>query len=308
MKRPALIPLSRDHHDGLVQAVRPRRAAADGDASARLVAAREFVEFFRNEERVHLRGEEEELFPLFLRHKTAELGRRHRLFLDATRIDANQPAVPDVKPIQDEFRSAAKGGARLHETTGGHGRASWRRCSSRRCLPSCPGWLLRDPSRPLRPYGESAQPIDGSRDVTLASGDFSSTSLRNAEVGRYDGGISARLVGRRRRDDFAEVEDNDVVADAHHQAHVVLDEEHTDPPSSTSRRSNLSTSAVSCEERPAVGSSRSRIDGCTAMARANATRRRCPYERSITRVSRRSVRPNSRIAAATSAAPGSRPG
>jgi hemerythrin-like domain-containing protein len=69
MKRhPALIPLSRDHHDGLVQAVRLRRAAADGDASARLAAAREFVDFFRNEERVHLRGEEEELFPLFLRH------------------------------------------------------------------------------------------------------------------------------------------------------------------------------------------------------------------------------------------------
>ena len=65
MKRhPALIPLSRDHHNGLVQAVRLRRAAADGDASARLAAAREFVEFFRNEERVHLRDEEEELFPL----------------------------------------------------------------------------------------------------------------------------------------------------------------------------------------------------------------------------------------------------
>jgi hemerythrin-like domain-containing protein len=69
MKRhSALIPLSRDHHDGLVQAVRLRRAAADGDASARLAAAREFVEFFRNEERVHLRDEEEELFPLLLRH------------------------------------------------------------------------------------------------------------------------------------------------------------------------------------------------------------------------------------------------
>jgi hemerythrin-like domain-containing protein len=69
MKRhPALIPLSRDHHDGLVQAVRLRRAAADGEASARLAAAREFVEFFRNEERVHLRDEEEELFPLLLRH------------------------------------------------------------------------------------------------------------------------------------------------------------------------------------------------------------------------------------------------
>ena len=73
MKRhPALIPLSRDHHDGLVQAVRLRRAAADGDASARLVAAREFGEFFRNEERVHLRDEEEELFPLLLRHVASQ--------------------------------------------------------------------------------------------------------------------------------------------------------------------------------------------------------------------------------------------
>jgi hemerythrin-like domain-containing protein len=69
MKRhSALIPLSRDHHDGLVQAVQLRRAGADGDASARLAAAREFVEFFRNEERVHLRDEEEELFPLFRRY------------------------------------------------------------------------------------------------------------------------------------------------------------------------------------------------------------------------------------------------
>ena len=73
MKRhPALLPLSRDHHDGLVQAVRLRRAAADGDASARLAAAREFVEFFRNDERLHLRDEEEELFPLLLRHVQSE--------------------------------------------------------------------------------------------------------------------------------------------------------------------------------------------------------------------------------------------
>jgi hemerythrin-like domain-containing protein len=73
MKRhSALIPLSRDHHAGLVQAVRLRRAAADGDAPARLAAASEFVEFFRNEERVHLRDEEEELFPLLLRHVSAQ--------------------------------------------------------------------------------------------------------------------------------------------------------------------------------------------------------------------------------------------
>src|SRR6266571_8554118 len=69
MKRhPAVIPLSRDHHAGLVQAVRLRHAAGGGDASARLAAAREFVEFFRNKERVHLREEEEELFPLVLKH------------------------------------------------------------------------------------------------------------------------------------------------------------------------------------------------------------------------------------------------
>src|SRR5438876_11823783 len=73
MKRhPALIPLSRDHHAGLVQALRLRRAAADGDASARLAAASNFGEFFRNEERVHLRDEEEELFPLLLRHVTSQ--------------------------------------------------------------------------------------------------------------------------------------------------------------------------------------------------------------------------------------------
>src|SRR5438034_1348515 len=74
MKRhPALIPLSRDHHSGLAQALRLRRAATDGDASARLAAAREFVEFFRNEERVHLRDEEEELFPLLLPSQPAPL-------------------------------------------------------------------------------------------------------------------------------------------------------------------------------------------------------------------------------------------
>jgi hemerythrin-like domain-containing protein len=55
-----------------VQAARLRRVAADGDASARLAAARGFAEFFRNDERVHLRDEEEELFPLLLRHVQSE--------------------------------------------------------------------------------------------------------------------------------------------------------------------------------------------------------------------------------------------
>jgi len=69
MKRhPALVPLSRDHHGGLAWALRLRRSAAAGDASARLAAASEFVEFFRTEERVHLRVEEDALFPLLLSH------------------------------------------------------------------------------------------------------------------------------------------------------------------------------------------------------------------------------------------------
>ncbi len=69
MKRhPALIPLSRDHHNGLVQAVAAAACCRGRRCSARLAAAREFGEFFRNEERVHLRDEEEELFPLLLRH------------------------------------------------------------------------------------------------------------------------------------------------------------------------------------------------------------------------------------------------
>ena len=73
MKRhPALISLSRGHHNGLVQGSRLRRAAGDGDASARLAAAGDFVEFFRNEERAHLRDEEEELFPLLLRNVPAQ--------------------------------------------------------------------------------------------------------------------------------------------------------------------------------------------------------------------------------------------
>jgi hemerythrin-like domain-containing protein len=63
-RHPALIPLSHDHHHGLVQARRLRRAADDGDASARLRAASGFAAFFARETAVHFREEEELLFPL----------------------------------------------------------------------------------------------------------------------------------------------------------------------------------------------------------------------------------------------------
>src|SRR5262245_52181125 len=63
MKRhPALISLSHDHHQALVQARRLRRAAdRDQDPNA---AAEAFVAFFAAVSVPHLREEEETLFPL----------------------------------------------------------------------------------------------------------------------------------------------------------------------------------------------------------------------------------------------------
>lgn len=66
MKRhPALIPLSHDHHHGLVQARSLRRAAARGTAERR-TAAVAFLDFFTRETRWHFREEEERLFPLLV--------------------------------------------------------------------------------------------------------------------------------------------------------------------------------------------------------------------------------------------------
>ena len=61
----ALIPLSHDHHHGLVQARRLRRAAS-ASTSERLRAAVTFLAFFASETRTHFRDEEEHLFPLLV--------------------------------------------------------------------------------------------------------------------------------------------------------------------------------------------------------------------------------------------------
>lgn len=66
MKRhPALVPLSHDHHHGLVEARRLRRATAL-PAAERRDAAAAFVRFFALESRPHFRDEEEQLFPLLV--------------------------------------------------------------------------------------------------------------------------------------------------------------------------------------------------------------------------------------------------
>jgi hemerythrin-like domain-containing protein len=65
MKRhPALVPLSHDHHHGLVQARSLRRAAERSDREHQLQAAAEFVTFFAGEGAGHFREEEELLLPL----------------------------------------------------------------------------------------------------------------------------------------------------------------------------------------------------------------------------------------------------
>lgn len=66
MKRhPALIPLSHDHHHGLVQARRLRRATGS-DVAGRHEAAGAFLGFFARDTRPHFREEEERLFPLLV--------------------------------------------------------------------------------------------------------------------------------------------------------------------------------------------------------------------------------------------------
>lgn len=60
----ALVPLSHDHHHGLAQARRLRRAASEADPERLLQVARGFVEFFAREGAGHFRDEEELLFPL----------------------------------------------------------------------------------------------------------------------------------------------------------------------------------------------------------------------------------------------------
>jgi hemerythrin-like domain-containing protein len=73
MKRhPALIPLSEDHDYELVHA-RRLRAAADAGTDERLAAASAYVDAFFTATVEHFRREEEELFPVYMRHDGADV-------------------------------------------------------------------------------------------------------------------------------------------------------------------------------------------------------------------------------------------
>ena len=66
-RHPALVPLSKEHHQELAQARRLLRAAS-AEPEERLAAASAYVEAFFTETVEHFRREEEILFPLYLRH------------------------------------------------------------------------------------------------------------------------------------------------------------------------------------------------------------------------------------------------
>ena len=79
-------------------------------------------------------------------------------------------------------------------------------------------------------------------------------SRRAAEVGGDRPRVVADLRRRAAGDDLAEVEHDDLVADAEHEAHVVVDEQHGHAPSGSARRCRPSSS-LSSVSRPAAGSS-----------------------------------------------------
>lgn len=87
MKRhAALVPLSHDHHQGLVQARRLRRAAESGDKRLCAEQARAFLELYDHETLSHFREEEELLFPLALSERQEPPALLVRALVDHIRI------------------------------------------------------------------------------------------------------------------------------------------------------------------------------------------------------------------------------
>lgn len=101
-RHPALVRLSHDHHHELAHARRLRRAA-DGDAAARLAAADAYVASFFSDTVDHFRREEEELFPLYVRHAGTtplleRILREHMQLHGLARALRAEAAARDVEP------------------------------------------------------------------------------------------------------------------------------------------------------------------------------------------------------------------
>jgi hemerythrin-like domain-containing protein len=95
MRHPAIVPLTHDHHHGLAQARRLRRAAKRAETAERMRSAQEFLAFFAAEMIAHFREEEEVLFPLLLGEDGEAPDVLVRILIEHVRIHAMVGALRD---------------------------------------------------------------------------------------------------------------------------------------------------------------------------------------------------------------------
>ena len=106
MKRhPDLREFSDEHHGGLVQALRLRRAASGEAKEEQADAAKAFLEFWQREDSVHLRKEEEVLLPVLVRNglglglePVAKMLHQHARLRDLTMELSRQAVQHLVRP------------------------------------------------------------------------------------------------------------------------------------------------------------------------------------------------------------------
>jgi len=118
-RHPALIPLSRDHHFALRQALWLRRAAGASNLDAAVRVAREFSVFHRDDLRPHMADEESIVFPAF---EAADPAGTERLRGEHREIDALTSRLrsllgggTDPRPLMAEIASLLDDHVRYEE-------------------------------------------------------------------------------------------------------------------------------------------------------------------------------------------------
>jgi Hemerythrin HHE cation binding domain len=116
---PALVPLSRDHHFALRQALWLRRAADAPDLAAAARVSGDYVAFHRDELVPHMADEEEVVFPAFEpldRPGTERLRREHREIHALTaRLNESVDGGADPRPLMAEIASLLDDHVRYEE-------------------------------------------------------------------------------------------------------------------------------------------------------------------------------------------------
>jgi len=118
-RHPALVPLSRDHHFALRQALWLRRAAGASNLDAAVRVAREFSVFHRDDLRPHMADEESIVFPAF---EAADPAGTERLRGEHREIDALTSRLrslldggTDPRPLMAEIASLLDDHVRYEE-------------------------------------------------------------------------------------------------------------------------------------------------------------------------------------------------